>query len=101
MSALPQLLTPQQVADYLQVDPETVYRYIRDGKLVASRFGRQYRILQRNLEIFVLAAATSGGAQLRTFDAEEIAEWIEEDRISPDVRTFAERLLKAGDAATG
>lgn len=35
----PEILTPEQVAAYLQIDRETVYRYIRDGKLVASKLG--------------------------------------------------------------
>ena len=33
------VLTPQEVADYLQLAPDTVYRYIREGKLVASKMG--------------------------------------------------------------
>jgi excisionase family DNA binding protein len=39
-----EIMTPPQVAEYLQLTPETVYRYIREGKLVASRLGRQYRV---------------------------------------------------------
>ena len=36
----PEVLTPEQAADYLQVNRETIYRYIRDGKLIASKLGR-------------------------------------------------------------
>ena len=38
------ILTPEQAADYLQVNRETIYRYIRDGKLAASRLGCGYRV---------------------------------------------------------
>ncbi len=38
------VLTPEQAADYLQVNRETIYRYIREGKLVASKLGRTYRV---------------------------------------------------------
>lgn len=41
------VLTPQEVAEYLQLTPDTVYRYIREGKLVASKPGRTYRIPRR------------------------------------------------------
>ena len=33
MTSVDDLLTPEQVATYLQVDRGTVYRYIRDGRL--------------------------------------------------------------------
>lgn len=44
MTPVRDVLTPEQAAEYLQVNRETIYRYIRQGKLVASRFGRAYRI---------------------------------------------------------
>ena len=38
------ILTAQEVAEYLQLTPDTVYRYIREGKLAAAKLGRHYRI---------------------------------------------------------
>ncbi|KKK66328.1 hypothetical protein LCGC14_2965220, partial [marine sediment metagenome] len=38
-----EVLTPEQAAEYLQVNRETIYRYIRQGKLAASKLGRTYR----------------------------------------------------------
>jgi excisionase family DNA binding protein len=52
------VLTPEQVADYLQLRTETVYRYIRDGKLPAVRLGRSYRVLREHLDLFLMANAT-------------------------------------------
>ena len=46
-------MTPEQAAEYLQVSRETVYRYIRQGKLVASRLGRSYRVPKRNLDLLL------------------------------------------------
>jgi excisionase family DNA binding protein len=57
-SSAPEIMTPDQAADYLQVDRETVYRYIRSGKLDASRLGRSYRIPRRNIELLLLATRT-------------------------------------------
>jgi excisionase family DNA binding protein len=87
------ILTPQEVAEYLQITPDTVYRYIREGKLVASKLGRHYRIPKENLELFLLVTSTAGGAQLRTFSREEIAEWLSEDEIAEGTRAAGEKLL--------
>lgn len=51
-------MTPEQVADYLQLRVETVYRYIREGKLAASRLGRSYRIPRENVDLFLLETST-------------------------------------------
>jgi excisionase family DNA binding protein len=87
------VLTPQEVAEYLQITPDTVYRYIREGKLVASKLGRHYRIPKENIELFLLVTSTAGGARLRTFSQEEIAEWLQEDEIAEDTRSVGETLL--------
>lgn len=38
------MLTPEQVAEWLQVHKGTVYRWIDEGKLPALQVGRVYRI---------------------------------------------------------
>jgi len=47
------LLTPEQVAGILQVHVLTVYSYIRRGELDAIRLGRSYRIVPKDLELFI------------------------------------------------
>lgn len=47
------LLTPEQVAELLQLHVLTVYSYIRQGKLDAVRLGRAYRIIPQDLELFL------------------------------------------------
>jgi excisionase family DNA binding protein len=47
------IMAPEQAAEYLQVSRETVYRYIRQGNLVASRLGRSYRIQKRNSDLLL------------------------------------------------
>ncbi|MBC7264783.1 MAG: helix-turn-helix domain-containing protein [Chloroflexi bacterium] len=89
------VLTPQEVAEYLQLAPDTVYRYIRQGKLVACKLGRQYRVPKENVELFLLATSTAGEAQLRTFSRTQIEEWLKEDQIDQETRSIGERLLSA------
>jgi len=47
------LLTTENVADLLQVDVETVRRYIREGKLRAIKLGREYRVRREDFEEFL------------------------------------------------
>jgi len=93
MPAVREVMTPQQVASYLQLTPETVYRYIREGRLVASKLGRQYRVPKRNVELLLLATATAGDAELRSFTQAQVREWLVEDEITEETRAIGERLL--------
>jgi excisionase family DNA binding protein len=46
-------LTAQEVAKILKLNIMTVYEYIREGKLKAIKFGRNYRILNEDFEEFI------------------------------------------------
>jgi excisionase family DNA binding protein len=48
--------TVQDVADQLRIKRETVFRYIREGKLKARRMGKAYLITKNNLISFINAA---------------------------------------------
>ncbi len=52
------IMTPEQVAEYLQLAKDTVYRLIRQRKLAATRIGRAYRIPRKDLESFIAANST-------------------------------------------
>ena len=52
------VMTPEQVAEYLQLDKETIYRLIRTKQLAATRIGRAYRIPREDLDAFLLANST-------------------------------------------
>jgi excisionase family DNA binding protein len=46
-------LTAQEVAQMLKLNIMTIYEYIREGKLKAIKFGRNYRILFKDFEKFI------------------------------------------------
>lgn len=46
-------LKPKDVADRLQMNILTIYEYIRNGQLRASKFGRTYRISEADLQMFI------------------------------------------------
>ena len=56
------LLTVDEVADFLRVAPNTVYRWCRDGKLTGIKIGKEWRIAQTDLDSFLTArtGATAG-----------------------------------------
>jgi excisionase family DNA binding protein len=47
------MLTVDQVAEHLAISTKTVRRWIADGRLNAHQIGRQLRISERDLQVFV------------------------------------------------
>src|SRR4051812_33550461 len=92
-----EILTPDQAADYLQVDRETVYRYIRSGKLDASKLGRSYRIPRSSIELLLLATRTRPYVKLREYSAEQVAQFLADDVLEGEALTVARNF----DQATG
>lgn len=86
------IMTPEQAAAYLQINKETVYRYIRDGKLVASRLGRAYRIPKANIDALLWATRTRQDVRLREFTDAEIVAFEEEDRLASDALQIARQI---------
>lgn len=53
-----QFLTPAEVAKVLQLNLLTIYKYIRNKKLLAIKFGRNYRIRREDLDNFIKSNKT-------------------------------------------
>ncbi len=53
-----QLLTVKQLAEALQINEQTVQRFIREGKLKAFRVGREYRIKKSKLNEYLTELST-------------------------------------------
>jgi excisionase family DNA binding protein len=87
-----EIYTPEQAADYLQVDKETIYRYIRQGKLVASKLGRKYRIPKNSIDLFLWATRTRADISLREYTGSEIAEFLKTDELDEEARKSAQRF---------
>ena len=47
------ILTVRQIAEKLQVNTETVYRWLRDNKLSGYRANRLWRVSEQDLEVFL------------------------------------------------
>jgi excisionase family DNA binding protein len=52
--------TVQQISDMLDIHPKTIQRYIREGKLRASKVGKGWRITGHDLSTFVESNGDDG-----------------------------------------
>ena len=90
-----EIFTPKQAADYLQVDKETIYRYIRQGKLVASKLGRKYRIPKGSIDLLLWATRTRDDITLREYTGSEIAQFMRADKLDREAQEIAKRFMSA------
>lgn len=88
-----EIFTPEQAADYLQVNKETIYRYIRQGKLVASKLGRSYRIPKGSIDLLLWATRTREDISLREYSGQEVAEFLREDILDREAQDIAKRFV--------
>ena len=93
------IFTPEQAAAYLQMDRETVYRYIRQGKLLASRLGRTYRIPKSNIDLLLWSARTRPDMALRDYTPEQITDFLRDDELDEEAAAIAQRFGWPGKAA--
>lgn len=95
--SLPDVLTPQQVASYLQVDLETVRDLIRDERLIASRIGDDYRVQRRHVDFLLWTTQSKPDFSLREYTDEEIEAFLKEDELDDETRQIAEEFLRIMD----
>lgn len=90
-----EVFTPEQAAEYLQVNRETVYRYIRQGKLVASKLGRSYRVPKRSIDLLLWATRTREDISLREYTGSEISDFLAADQLDDEAQAIAQQFLAA------
>ncbi len=91
-SAAHDVMTPEQVAEYLQVSVDTIYRYIRRGVLLASRVGRVYRIPRDNVELLLLSTNARSDIILRDYTTQEIEAFLQEDALDDDALSIVKHF---------
>lgn len=94
------LVTVEQAAEELNLHPKTLLRYIRDGKLPATRVGKSYRIVRANLNAF--AGVASGKSE--TAAGVRATCIVDIPNVTTDtaerMATFLHAAAMAGDADT-
>lgn len=53
MTEQPKMYTLQEVADILRVSRQTIYNYIRSGRLICTKYGKEYRLTEKQLQEFL------------------------------------------------
>ena len=64
-SALGEILTPDEVADYLRVSKKTVYKLVRSGALPALKAGKHSRVRRADLGAWIASGSRESGRQSR------------------------------------
>lgn len=85
------ILTPDQVAQILQVHPFTVLKFIKQGKLRASKLGRVYRIRQSDVMKFLDEQEAAAASKSKKTTPKEAEKQTVEDKnqmtIEPERKT--------------
>lgn len=94
------LVTVEQAAEQLKLHPKTVLRYIRNGRLPATRIGKSYRIDRAKLDEFagVVSSHSDAANDVRTMCIVDIP------RIAPEraerIATLLHAAAMTGDSKT-
>ncbi len=67
-----ELMTLQEVADYLRVTEKTVYRLLKRGRIPAVKVGRQWRFEQDSIDEWLHQRSVGTEAAILVIDDEEI-----------------------------
>lgn len=90
----------EQISEMLKIHPKTIQRYIREGKLFASKIGKSWRITEHDLSIFIENSKT----QLKAESTSESKRSILKTKISSvididvDDNEVATRIINAVNA---
>ena len=91
-----ELLSVFDIAERLSLHVKTVRNYVRDGKLKATRIGKQYRIARADLEAFtghpVPLTKSESAKRHRHVDVSSV---VQLDAISPELAALLENSLSA------
>ena len=92
------LFTVEQAAHHLALHPKTVLRYIREGRLPATRLGKSYRILGADLDAFAGLASGRSEAKGRTTAITDLPDVTVE--AAERLATFLHSAALTGDSGT-
>ena len=85
--------TLEEAANMLRLHPQTLRRWIREGKLPARRFGKQFRLRREDFESVAQPRVAQNAEESSSFDQLALAAMAdlwdnEEDAIYDDWRTL-------------
>lgn len=69
-----EFLTVETAAHLLQLHPKTVLRFIREGRLRATKVGKQYRVMRSDLNTFAGSNSPNDGRDTKATSIVDIAD---------------------------
>ncbi len=66
-----QLMTLQEIADYLRVTKKTIYRLLRQGKIPAIKVGHQWRFDKASIDEWLQQSSVAATANILVIDNKE------------------------------
>ncbi len=90
-----ELYTIDQVAQRLQLHVKTVRRYVREGRLQATRIGKQYRIAADDLAEFSGTPLDMDAGPVKTHRSVDATTVVEISAISPELSSRLSNSLMA------
>jgi excisionase family DNA binding protein len=91
-----ELFSAEQVAERLGLHVRTVRLYVREGRLKATRIGKQYRIARADLEAFTgHPVPPSDRETVRRHRHVEVTSIVQIDAVSPEAAARITRTLAA------
>jgi len=84
-----------EVADHLKLHVKTVRQYVRDGRLKATRIGKQYRIALADLEAFTGHAVLADSVPAPARRPPDVSSIVEIDAVDRDTSMRLTNALMA------
>jgi excisionase family DNA binding protein len=76
-----ELMTVEEVADYLRVTKKTIYRLLEGGKIPATKVGRQWRFEKAAIDEWLRGNSIGGKARILVVDDDETIRALFEETI--------------------
>ena len=95
-----EVMTTGQAAEYLQVSEEAIVQYITDGRILAAKLERGYRIPRRQLDVLLWAARDRTDIELRSYSADAIAGFLRDDEPDEVAASIMKRIHQRHDLAS-
>jgi excisionase family DNA binding protein/YgiT-type zinc finger domain-containing protein len=88
----PKVMNVEEVSRFLRITPQTVYNMLRDGRIKATKIGREWRFPKEEImKIFDLPAPVLAGYSYLPAGADKVKEEIAKYRAELEANTKPER----------
>ena len=92
-----EIMTVEEVADYLRVTEKTIYRLLKQGKIPSAKVGRQWRFQKSSIDEWLQQNSVRKKAVILVVDDREIIQVL----LRESLEELGHRVVVAGTSAEG